>query len=137
MGIFDLFRSRRKKRDEGYDFMAQMEAMINEAKEREGTTEEVLSQGQGEFGFSPNNPIPFSSVGASRKYLERLVFTQPGSSEYRWVRSGSVRSEIVSTPVDKYDLLDREEMIIKTIYIWSYNKVDSERAPAGFGLMDK
>ena len=117
--------------------MAQMEAMVNESREREGTTEEVLPLGQGEFGFSPNNPIPFSSIAASREYLERLIFIRPGSSTYRWVRRGSVRSEIVSTPVDKYDLLDTGDTIVKTIYIWSYNKVDSTKAPEGFGLMDE
>ena len=52
--------------------MAQMEAMVNEAREREGSMEEELPQGQGEFGLSENNPIPFTSIAESRKYLENL-----------------------------------------------------------------
>ncbi len=110
--------------------------MANEARKREGTFEEELPQGHGEFGLSPDNPVPFSSIVACREYLENLVLTRPGSSTYRWMRSGSVRSEIVGTPVDKYDLVDIDKFIVETIYIWCYNKVDSKKVPEGFGLME-
>lgn len=135
MGLFGLFGSKKKKAEE-HDFMAEMEAMVNEARDREGTMEEELPQGQGEFGFTPNNPIPFSSIAKSREYLENLIFIKPGSSEYTWSRSGSVRSDVVGTPVDQYDLRDTDDSIVKTIYIWPYNKVDSKKVPEGFGLME-
>ncbi|MDG1331382.1 MAG: hypothetical protein P8P74_03585 [Crocinitomicaceae bacterium] len=135
MGLFGLFGSK-KKQDKEHDFMAEMEAMVNGVREREGTTEEELPQGKGDFGFSANNPIPFADIAGSRKYLENLILIQPGASEYQWYRSGSVRSEIVSTPVDKYDLVDADNAIVKTIYIWPYNKVDSKKVPEGFGLME-
>ncbi|MFK7787316.1 MAG: hypothetical protein AB8B56_19490 [Crocinitomicaceae bacterium] len=135
MGLFGLFGSKKRDQEES-DFWAKMEAMANEAREREGTFEEELPQGQGEFGLSPDNPIPFSSIAASKEYLEKLVFIRSGSSAYRWMRSGSVRSAIVETPVDKYDLVDTDDSIVKTIYIWCYNKVDSKKAPEGFGLME-
>lgn len=135
MGLFGLFGSKKEGQEES-DFMAKMEAIANEAREREGTIEEELPQGRGAFGLSPDNPIPFSSIVASREYLENLVLIRPGSSAYRWMRSGSARSEIVSTPVDKYDLVDTDGSIVTSIYMWSYNKVDSKKVPEGFGLMD-
>lgn len=135
MGIFDFFRSKKGGDQGADDLMQQMEQMIAEAREKEGTHFEELPQGQGEFGFSPNNPIPFTSIAASREYLENLIYIKPGASEYEWHRSGSMRSDIVSTPVDAYDLIDANNTIVKTVYIWSYNKVNSTKVPEGFGLM--
>lgn len=135
MGLFGWFGSGKKQQGND-DFMAEMEAMMNAARESEGTTEQELPQGEGEFGFSRNNPIPFTSVRASREYLEKLIFIRPGSSAYTWSRAGSVRSDVVGTPVDCYDLLDTDGSVVKTIYIWVYNKVDSTKVPEGFGLMD-
>lgn len=65
MVLFGLFGSKKGNQGED-DFMAKMKAMAEEAREREGTSEQELPNGQGEFGLSPDNPIPFSSIAASR-----------------------------------------------------------------------
>jgi hypothetical protein len=136
MGLLDIFKSK-KKQDTGVnEFFDEMEAMMNEIKEKEGTNLDQLPGGKGEFGFSLNNPILLTDVSESSAYLDRLIYIKPGSSEYRWQRTGSMRSEIVSAPVDEYNLLDPQNNIVKTIYIWPYNKVNSKIVPEGFGLME-
>lgn len=139
MGLFDFFKSKTKKTEDEIDsdsFFKEMEKQMELLRDKEGTELEALPNGEGEFGFSYNNPIPFSSIAASREYLARLIYIKPGASQYTWERAGSVKSEIVSTPVDQYNLLDTESKVVKTIFIWTYNKVDSKKAPEGFGLMD-
>ena len=135
MGIFDLFR-RKSKEANFEDFMAEMEAKVNVIRETEGTENDELPNHEGEYGFSIDNPILVINVAESRKYLDRLIFIKPGSSQYTWERTGSMRSNIVTTPIDKYNLLDTDSNIVKTIYIWPYNKINSKKVPEGFGLID-
>lgn len=135
MGIFNLFR-RKSKEASVEDFMAEMQAKVNIIRETEGTENDELPDHEGEYGFSKDNPILVINVGESRKYLDRLIFIKPGSSQYTWERTGSMRSNIVTTPIDEYNLLDTDSNIVKTIYIWPYNKVNSKKVPEGFGLID-
>ena len=134
MGLFDLFRKKPKKNED--DFLARMEAMVNKIKEEEGTEYDELPNHRGEYGYSIDNPILLTSVSESRNYLDRLIYIKPGSSQYTWQRTGSMQSNIVSTPIDEYNLLDTEFNVVKTIYIWPYNKINSNKVPEGFGLMD-
>lgn len=139
MGIFNLFRKKTTKESNeinSKDFMAEMEAMVKKIKEEEGTDLDELPNHKGEFGYSKDNPILLISVSESRKYLDKLIYIKPGSSQYTWERTGSMRSNIVSTPIDEYNLLDTDFNIVKTIYIWPYNRVNSKKVPEGFGLMD-
>ncbi|AWA29903.1 hypothetical protein HYN48_07320 [Flavobacterium magnum] len=137
MGLFNFFRKKAKASDDDTDnFMARMEAMVAQIREAEGTHDDELPNHQGEYGFSTDNPILLTSVSESRKYLDKLIYIKPGSSQYRWERTGAVRSNIVSTPIDQYNLLDADFNVVTTIYIWPYNKVNSKKVPEGFGLMD-
>jgi hypothetical protein len=138
MGLFNFFRKKTNKASnetDPEDFMAEMEAMMNKIKEEEGTDLDELPNHIGEFGFSKDNPILLTSIAESRKYLDRLIYIKPGSSQYSWKRTGSFSSTIVSTPIDEYNLLDTDLNIVKTIYIWPYNKVNSKKVPKGFGFM--
>jgi hypothetical protein len=135
MGLFNLFRKKKNVASED-DFMAKMEAMVKKIKEEEGTDQDELPNHKGEFGFSKDNPILLTSVSESRKYLDRLIYIKPGSSQYTWRRTGSMQNNIVSAPIDEYNLLDTDFKIVKTIYIWPYNRVNSKKVPEGFGLMD-
>lgn len=132
MGILKLFR--KKKNQE--DLMSKMEAMVKHIKAEEGTDLDELPNHNGEFAFSKDNPILLTSISESRKYLEKLIYIKPGSSQYTWKRTGSMQSNIVKAPIDEYHLLDTDSNIIKTIYIWPYNRVNSKKVPEGFGLMD-
>ncbi|MDI9310141.1 MAG: hypothetical protein QM535_07995 [Limnohabitans sp.] len=123
--------------EEENDFMAKMDAMIKMIKEEEGSDCDELPNHIGEFGYSKDNPIPLTSVSESRKYLSRLIYIKPGSSQYTWQRTGSMHSTIVKAPIDEYNLLDTDSNVVKTIYIWPYNRVNSKKVPEGFGLMDE
>jgi hypothetical protein len=139
MGLFNFFRKKTNKASNKTDpenFLAEMEAMLNNIKEEEGTELDELPNHRGEFGFSKDNPILLTSISESMKYLDKLIYIKPGASQYTWKRTGSLRSSIVSTPIDEYNLLDTDSNIVKTIYIWPYNKVNSKKVPEGFGLMD-
>lgn len=140
MGIFNFF-SRNKKNSSveanPEDFMVQMEAMVEKIKSEEGTDNDELPNHKGEFGYSKDNPILLTSIPESRKYLNKLIYIKPGSSQYTWERTGSMQSSIVSTPIDEYNLLDTDFNIVKTIYIWPYNRINSKKVPEGFGLMDE
>lgn len=140
MGIFNFFRKKTNKDSnelDPNDFMAEMEAMIQKIKDEEGTDLDELPNHEGEFGFSINNPILLTSVPESRKYLDKLIYIKPGASQYTWQRTGSMRSSMVSTPIDEYNLLDTDSNIVKTIYIWPYNRINSKKVPEGFGLMEE
>jgi hypothetical protein len=140
MGIFNFFRKKTNKDSnelDPNDFMAEMEAMIQKIKDEEGTDLDELPNHDGEFGFSINNPILLTSVPESRKYLDKLIYIKPGASQYTWQRTGSMRSSMVSTPIDEYNLLDTDSNIVKTIYIWPYNRINSKKVPEGFGLMEE
>lgn len=127
MGIFNFFK-RSKKDSDSTDFMARMEAMVQKIKEEEGTDNDELPNHKGEFGYSKDNPILLTSIPESRKYLNRLIYIKPGSSQYTWERTGSMISSIVSAPIDEYNLLDADSNIVKTIYIWPYNRVNSKKS---------
>ena len=138
MGLFNFFKkktNKASKESDPDDFMAEMEAMMNKIKEEEGTDQDELPNHIGEFGFSKDNPILLTSIAESRKYLDRLIYIKSGASQYSWKRTGSFSSTIVSTPIDEYNLLDTDLNIVKTIYIWPYNKVNSKKVPEGFGFM--
>ncbi len=139
MGLFNFFKKKTNKETSNTDpddFMAEMEAMMNKIKSEEGTDQDELPNHIGEFGFSKDNPILLTSIAESGKYLDRLIYIKPGSSQYSWKRNGSIRSTIVSTPIDEYNLLDTDLNIVKTIYIWPYNKINSKKVPEGFGFME-
>jgi hypothetical protein len=139
MGIFDFFRKKRNddsKEINERDFMAQMEAMMEKIKDEEGTDLDELPNHKGEYGFSKDNPILLTSVSESRKYLDKLIYIKPGASQYTWQRTGSMHNSIVKAPIDEYNLLDANSNIVKTIYIWPYNRINSKKVPEGFGLMD-
>ena len=139
MGLFNFFKKKTNKEASNTDpddFMAEMEAMMNKIKSEEGTDQDELPNHMGEFGFSKDNPILLTSIAESGKYLDRLIYIKPGSSQYSWKRTGSIRSTIVSTPIDEYNLLDTDLNIVKTIYITPYNKVNSKKLPEGFGFME-
>lgn len=140
MGIFNFFRRNKKKSSEetsSTDFMAKMEAMVQRIKEEEGTDNDELPNNVGEFGYSKDNPILLTSIPETRKYLNRLLYIKPGSAQYTWERTGSMKSNIVNAPIEEYNLLDTNSNIVKTIYIWPYNRINSKKVPEGFGLMDE
>lgn len=88
--------------------LAQMEAIY-----AEGSYEDSISGGYGEFGLTVTNPIPMISARGSNKYLSKLYFR---GQEVKYARSGSSSSPVTEGKLDIYELsVDGKE--VGTIYI--------------------
>jgi hypothetical protein len=97
-----------------------------------GTYEDTIPNGVGEFGLEPTNPIPVMSIPDSRDYLERLRADSGEIIEYE--RIGSIMNEDLDGPVDAYRIFSMEGEVLATIYISAYHNKNSEKAPKGFFL---
>lgn len=93
-----------------------------------GTRTDEIPGGYGEYGLTVTNPIPTVSVRCSDHYLGMLRY---GGHPVQANRVGSMKSDVTPGPVDLYTLScgGRE---IGNIFISSYHKKNSRRAPRGF-----
>lgn len=99
----------------------------------DGVDADELPNGIGEFGLSPNNPIPCETILGSIIYLESLR-TSNGDKVLN-KRIGSFNSNIISHPVDGYEIFDLNGQKIAVIFISPYQKRNSEKAPKGFKIV--
>ncbi|HWS41306.1 MAG TPA: hypothetical protein VN247_08495 [Arenimonas sp.] len=97
-----------------------------------GVDADQLPNGYGEFGLSPNNPIPCQSLLGQRMYLDRLRTANNTKVIYR--RIGSFFSDVCKYPIDGYALLDTKGNTLETIYISAYQKRNSCKSPKNFYL---
>lgn len=105
--------------------LAQMEAIY-----AEGTYEDSISGGYGEFGLTVTNPIPMISAKGSNNYLSKLHFH---GQAVEYARSGSTSSPVTEGKLDIYVLsVDGKE--VGTIYICPYHRRNCKTAPTGFTL---
>jgi len=105
--------------------LAQMEAIY-----AEGTYEDSITGGYGEFGLTVTNPIPMISVRGSNKYLSKLYFR---GQEVKNTRSGSTSSPVTKGKLDIYALsVNGKE--VGTIYICPYHRRNCKTAPDGFAF---
>lgn len=98
----------------------------------EGTDQDVIPDGIGEFGYDVTNPIPVNTVFGNTAYLGRLRTFN--GIKVRYERRGSTGTANIKNPIDIYDIFE-EEKKIATLYISPYNKKNSTTAPRGFKLM--
>src|SRR5690606_25244200 len=61
---------------------------------------DILPSASGEFGYSPDNPIPTNGIQGTINYLRRLRDSAGNRLEFR--RIGSFESSSTSFPVDGY-----------------------------------
>lgn len=105
--------------------LAQMKAIY-----AEGTYEDSISGGYGEFGLTVTNPIPMISARGSNKYLSKLYFR---GQAVEYARSGSTSSPVTEGKLDIYVLsVDGKE--VGTIYICPYHRRNCKTAPDGFAF---
>lgn len=97
-----------------------------------GTDNDEMSEGYGEFGLEITNPIPVSSIPDGYFYLNRLR-TENGS-EITYHRIGGMKAPNIKHIVDVYEISVNGQKAA-TIYICSYNKKTSSKAPKGFKLV--
>lgn len=100
----------------------------------DGTEEDEMPEGYGEFGLEVTNPIPTASFKGGTAYMERLRLEDGTKIEY--VRTGSMKAPNISKSIDCYSIIvDGEE--ITQIYLCVYNKKNSKKVPKGFALFKK
>ena len=98
---------------------------------KDGTEEDVMPEGYGEFGLEVTNPIPTNTVFGSYFYLGRLRTMDGKKIEYN--RVGQVSAPNIISIIDEYDIF-LEDKKIASIYLCPYNKKNSVRAPKNFKL---
>ena len=54
----------------------------------------------------------------------------------RYVSNNFIKTTITPDDIPNTNLLDTNFNIVKTIYIWPYNRINSKKVPEGFSLMD-
>ena len=99
---------------------------------KNGTDQDIIPEGVGEFGYDVTNPIPVNTVLGNTAYLGRLRTLN--GVKVRYERSGSTGAANIKNPIDIYDIYEEDEKIA-TLYISPYNKKNSSVAPKGFKLV--
>lgn len=97
----------------------------------DGTEKDMMPEGFGEFGLEITNPIPVNTIIGCYSYLGQLRTLDGSSVEYD--RIGSMNSPNINSIIDGF-IIKSDGKEIAIIYICSYNKKNSERAPKGFKL---
>lgn len=113
-----------KKMKELYEIMHELNT--------EGTDQDIIPEGFGEFGHDVTNPIPVNTIFGNTAYLGRLRTFD--DIKVRYERLGSTGAANIKNPIDIYDIYD-EEKKIATLYLSPYNKKNSTIAPKGFKLV--
>lgn len=98
----------------------------------DGTDQDTIPNGYGEFGYELTNPIPVNTTYGNTAYFAKLRTMDNTKVSYE--RLGSMSSPISNHPVDAYKVLANEKAIA-TLYISSYHKRNSEKAPKNFKLL--
>lgn len=98
----------------------------------DGTDQDIIPEGIGEFGYDGTNPIPVNTIFGNTAYLGRLRTLN--GIKVRYERRGSTGTANIKNPIDIYEIFD-EEKKIATLYISPYNKKNSTKAPKGFKLI--
>jgi hypothetical protein len=102
---------------------------IMQSMNEDGTDEDEIPEGYGEFGYVLSNPIPVNTTFGSISYLEKLKTVNNIKVSYE--RYGSFSSPISNYPVDGYQIsVDGKNLA--TLYISCYHKKNSEKAPKNF-----
>jgi len=111
--------------------MKELYEILNKGNE-EGTDQDIIPEGIGEFGYDVTNPIPVNTILGNTAYLGRLRTLN--DIKVRYERRGHTRTNNIKNPIDIYEIFD-EEKKIATLYISPYNKKNSTVAPKGFKLV--
>lgn len=91
-----------------------------------------LPSSKGDFGTSPNNPIPVAGVKGEIIYLNTLK-TKNGKSLF-FHRLGSFTVEHLNNPIDVYEVVSVESDTWTLLYFEMYNSFNSSKVPEGFML---
>ncbi len=131
MGLFDIFGKKKREEAEAAELLKAILQFQVESR-ADGVETDDIPKAYGPFGLSKTNPIPTRSVIGSNAYLESLR-TKDGR-RVTANRMGSTSAEdVTSGMIDIYQLSD-DGQAVATIYVCSYHKRNSRKAPDGFYL---
>lgn len=102
------------------------------ALNKDGTDQDTIPNGYGEFGYDLTNPIPVNTIFGNTAYLSKLRTMNGIKVTYN--RIGSFSSPISDKPVDGYEIFSNDEKIA-VLYIDPYNKKNSNKAPRNFKII--
>lgn len=117
--------------DEETDFLAGM-AKANMGMHEGLSKSDEIDNPMGRFGYDPGNPIPVNGINMINSYFKRLRLITGESVSF--IREGSIHTENLNWPVDKYKISSSENTLIATLYVYAYHGSMSNKAPEGFKL---
>lgn len=97
---------------------------------QDGTSEDTIPEGYGEFGRDITNPIPIHGIPENEVYLKKLRLYN--GSKISWTRIGSCSSPNIKHLIDDYEIFDNNGEKICELYLCPYHKKTSNKAPKGF-----
>ncbi len=98
----------------------------------DGCNADEIPWGEGEFGYNLKNPIPVAGIISVKIYLNRL--RDYNGEQITWERTGSFLTDNIKHPIDGYKIFDKLGVLKCLIYISSYHKKISDKAPSGYIL---
>jgi len=101
----------------------------------DGTDQDQIPGGVGEFGLSVANPVPTHTPLGSESYLRRL--RTAAGEPVTFNRIGSTFTEGIAHPIDMYELRDPQGKELPTVFISPYHRRNSTRAPKGFQFAER
>lgn len=99
----------------------------------EGCDADEIPGSYGDYGFSPNNPIPTKGIAGSNVYLMKLRPIDV-DQEVEWERTGTCTVDNIENVIDEYKISSTGGNVKATIYVSPYHRRNSEKAPKGFKL---
>ncbi len=98
----------------------------------DGADCDVLPGASGEFGRSPDNPIPVNGVVGTLKYLAKLVTAE--GNHLLFHRICTTGSAAARYPVDVYEIVCTRDKVWDLLFIDMYHPRRSNKAPSGYRL---
>ena len=98
----------------------------------DGTDQDVMPSGFGEFGLEITNPVPTDTIIGSQVYLASLR-TEAGET-VQFERMGSGEAPNFDKPIDMFQMSVGGKRI-GILYLCPYNKRNSGKAPKGFKIL--
>ncbi len=96
---------------------------------QDGTDQDVIPGGYGEFGLEVTNPIPVNTTFGEILYLAKFRTLDGVKVEYK--RVGSTIAPNIKHPIDIYEIYVNSKYLTK-LYLSMYHKKISRLAPKGF-----
>ena len=103
---------------------------LMERKCENGTSEDMMPEGYGEFGLEITNPIPIHGIPENEIYLKKLRLND--GSKISWKRIGSCSPKNIDSIVDNYLIFDSKGDEVCNLYLCPYNLRTSHKTPKGF-----